>query len=298
METEMEFVYSNENMKGPQVEYKKNSKDVIKFSCAKCGMCCCDSPVVPLTPLDIWWMRKHFQCTTDFLFEMNYAKVVIEENTMLPRAVLNIREATTESGAKYGVCPFVEAMYVADDIGRNDPCPCGSGKKLKKCCEDKKNKILCSMWSDRPAPCRLYPLLYYIYWNNETCEYTASFHMSKDTFCKGRNNYSADISIENWIKQDDKLNYAMEYGVKFAYMLKDIREKSYADGEIKHDHINILANILYNFDSYLKPEELMHVIFDRDAMGVVANLVLNFLADPSQFGSTEEISQNKIIIPR
>ena len=20
-------------------------------------------------------------------------------------------------------------------IGRNDPCPCGSGKKLKKCCE-------------------------------------------------------------------------------------------------------------------------------------------------------------------
>lgn len=27
--------------------------------------------------------------------------------------------------------------------GRNDPCPCGSGKKFKKCCEDKgKTKIL------------------------------------------------------------------------------------------------------------------------------------------------------------
>lgn len=27
--------------------------------------------------------------------------------------------------------------------GRNDPCPCGSGKKFKKCCEQKgKTKIL------------------------------------------------------------------------------------------------------------------------------------------------------------
>ena len=23
------------------------------------------------------------------------------------------------------------------DIGRNDPCPCGSGKKYKKCCQSK-----------------------------------------------------------------------------------------------------------------------------------------------------------------
>jgi len=26
----------------------------------------------------------------------------------------------------------------ADTIGRNDPCPCGSGKKYKKCCGAKK----------------------------------------------------------------------------------------------------------------------------------------------------------------
>lgn len=24
-----------------------------------------------------------------------------------------------------------------EKAGRNDPCPCGSGKKFKKCCEDK-----------------------------------------------------------------------------------------------------------------------------------------------------------------
>lgn len=29
------------------------------------------------------------------------------------------------------------------EIGRNDPCPCGSGKKYKKCCIEKieKNRI-------------------------------------------------------------------------------------------------------------------------------------------------------------
>lgn len=25
-------------------------------------------------------------------------------------------------------------------VGRNDPCPCGSGKKYKKCCELKESK--------------------------------------------------------------------------------------------------------------------------------------------------------------
>lgn len=27
------------------------------------------------------------------------------------------------------------------DIGRNDPCPCGSGKKFKKCCLDRQNRL-------------------------------------------------------------------------------------------------------------------------------------------------------------
>ena len=27
------------------------------------------------------------------------------------------------------------ALRAAPRIGRNDPCPCGSGKKFKKCCE-------------------------------------------------------------------------------------------------------------------------------------------------------------------
>lgn len=27
-----------------------------------------------------------------------------------------------------------------EKVGRNDPCPCGSGKKFKKCCEAKVSK--------------------------------------------------------------------------------------------------------------------------------------------------------------
>ena len=104
-----------------------------------------------------------------------------------------------------------------------------------------------------------------------------------------------EIAVGDWVKQDDKLKYAIEYNIKFAYMLKDIRKKSYMDGNIKHDHINILANILYNFDLYLRPDDLKHVIFDREAMGAVAELVLRFMENPNQF-SLGSASENRIII--
>jgi preprotein translocase subunit SecA len=32
-----------------------------------------------------------------------------------------------------GVNP-VQQVVRGDKVGRNDPCPCGSGKKYKKCC--------------------------------------------------------------------------------------------------------------------------------------------------------------------
>ena len=30
--------------------------------------------------------------------------------------------------------PPVKPLEAANIVGRNDPCPCGSGKKYKKCC--------------------------------------------------------------------------------------------------------------------------------------------------------------------
>lgn len=36
---------------------------------------------------------------------------------------------------KFRVAPWTETfMFPKDKVGRNDPCPCGSGKKFKKCC--------------------------------------------------------------------------------------------------------------------------------------------------------------------
>ena len=33
-------------------------------------------------------------------------------------------------------------------IGRNDPCPCGSGKKFKKCCISKPEMIQSHTWAE------------------------------------------------------------------------------------------------------------------------------------------------------
>ncbi|MCK4921549.1 MAG: SEC-C domain-containing protein [Bacteroidales bacterium] len=41
---------------------------------------------------------------------------------------------TKENGKNWSE-PYVKE---GKDIGRNDPCPCGSGKKYKKCCLNKK----------------------------------------------------------------------------------------------------------------------------------------------------------------
>ena len=34
--------------------------------------------------------------------------------------------------------PPVKPIHTDTNVGRNDPCPCGSGKKYKKCCAKKK----------------------------------------------------------------------------------------------------------------------------------------------------------------
>lgn len=42
---------------------------------------------------------------------------------------------------------------MTEKIGRNDPCPCGSGKKYKACCLLKKSakKKLTAKWLNAPA---------------------------------------------------------------------------------------------------------------------------------------------------
>ena len=37
-------------------------------------------------------------------------------------------------------------MASAGKVGRNDPCPCGSGKKYKQCCERKTHEMSQTAW--------------------------------------------------------------------------------------------------------------------------------------------------------
>lgn len=59
------------------------------------------------------------------------AKVQIasEEKVTRRPKILNISTNLNEDGS-----PAVQQRVVGKKVGRNDPCPCGSGKKYKKCC--------------------------------------------------------------------------------------------------------------------------------------------------------------------
>ena len=50
---------------------------------------------------------------------------------------LNLRHKTDPAAMGDGMAPEDSEevhMYNGVKVGRNDPCPCGSGKKFKKCC--------------------------------------------------------------------------------------------------------------------------------------------------------------------
>ena len=46
-------------------------------------------------------------------------------------------------------------VVYSHDIGRNDPCPCGSGKKFKNCCYDKAKKKKWLGETTNPSPGRI-----------------------------------------------------------------------------------------------------------------------------------------------
>ncbi|MBQ7282414.1 MAG: SEC-C domain-containing protein, partial [Spirochaetales bacterium] len=42
--------------------------------------------------------------------------------------------AAARASANAGAVSPVQVIRTAPKVGRNDPCPCGSGKKYKNCC--------------------------------------------------------------------------------------------------------------------------------------------------------------------
>jgi len=261
------------------------SVEEFNFTCQKCGLCCSNSTFIPLSPMDIWWMKKRFNKTTDEIISEGMIKIVLEEETKLPRAFINLHKVKSEDQT-FLVCPFVVAFNF--NTGRNDKCPCGSGKKFKNCCVEKDKHIMCSMWDDRPATCRMYPMAYIVYWDNENSNYEGKFHLLKEHHCKGSmfNEYGEKHTIAEWVKQDDKLQGALDFNLKLAYYLKDVRAESYEKGRIEHKHINILANILYNFDSVL--DQRLIILSDKEFSMFLFEELGKFLRNPDSFPDPDQ----------
>ena len=199
-----------------------------------------------LSPLDIYWMKKTLGCLTEHLFEMGVVKVVGSENTVVPKAIMGMREIKAGS-AKFNVCHFTKAISSDKKVGRNESCVCGSGKKSKNCCGDDINKILCDCWDDRPTTCRLYPLWYVIYWSELGNNTNVVYKMTPDTFCKGCNNKGREISVEKWVDDDKKLKFGINFNKKLSEYMKMLS----GFGIKGQKQMDYLANILYNFDSWM-----------------------------------------------
>jgi len=89
---------------------------------------------------DLMQMRMREEIS-DYIFRV---KVVAEEARPRPMPMREVAQRVPLGGGRYQEMPAREASASASSIpttfpkrrkiGRNDPCPCGSGKKYKKCC--------------------------------------------------------------------------------------------------------------------------------------------------------------------
>ena len=66
-------------------------------------------------------------------------RIVEQAPELIPGCVVEIAAYWRRKGPKqismpFGAGPQFEPNRAATKVGRNDPCPCGSGKKFKKCC--------------------------------------------------------------------------------------------------------------------------------------------------------------------
>ena len=103
-----------------------------------------------------------------------------------------------------------------NDVGRNDPCPCGSGKKYKKCCMASSNPTVVNKSAAAPMS-ELFEL-----YNKMTSEF--------DGMTKER--------TENEIAYDNVILNALRNGNSIKEAL-DIAAKKYPEEALQHNDGNI-----------------------------------------------------------
>ena len=79
---------------------------------------------------------SHWCLVEDTVEEMEWWACFQEEEPELgpPDAVPVLKKSGPDKSAVFSPGVVSQVQRTAPKIGRNDPCPCGSGKKYKKCC--------------------------------------------------------------------------------------------------------------------------------------------------------------------
>lgn len=72
-------------------------------------------------------LTLEYNKSSEALFKLSKDILEALHDTDLVRQYQNVNKTQSEFGKRKPVCKKVT-------VGRNDPCPCGSGKKYKKCC--------------------------------------------------------------------------------------------------------------------------------------------------------------------
>ena len=80
------------------------------------------------------YKREAFDAFDELLARIQADVAGMVLNTRLERPPATQQRPMQYSGASGGAAASVRQVAKKDRIGRNDPCPCGSGKKYKQCC--------------------------------------------------------------------------------------------------------------------------------------------------------------------
>ena len=79
----------------------------------------------------LWRLSRMEEVETD---KPEFAEIDEELETLAPDVIPSLVEIVRKARRRKGVRDSVAPLAGDAKIGRNDPCPCGSGKKYKKCC--------------------------------------------------------------------------------------------------------------------------------------------------------------------
>ncbi len=241
----------NQNMNQEMIPISLNDK--LNFKCSSDNACfndCCRDLNQFLTPYDILRLKTNLGITSD-VFLKKYTSFHNGPESGLPIVTFKADPASKNA------CPFVTAKG-------------------------------CSVYADRPASCRIYPLARAISRSRETGKITEYFALIKEPHCKGFNNENT-LSAGQWVKTQDVDEYnemndklmeiiSLKNRIILGALDKTASDKFYlACYDLDTFRNEILNNGLLN--DYSIPDHVKEMIKDNDLalLDLGLSWVKNFL---------------------